>query len=40
MWTHRVEPNPNVMLGKPVVRGRAIQDMQTHAEYDEGKWKR
>ena len=20
-WTHRVEPNPNVMLGKPVVQG-------------------
>ena len=24
MWTHRIEFNPNVMLGKPVVKGTRI----------------
>ena len=24
MWTHRVELDPNVMLGKPVVKGTRI----------------
>ena len=24
MWTHRIELNPNVMLGKPVVKGTRI----------------